>query len=139
MIITGKNGNTKEMKKIIAELRGKTNAATATERPLSALEKLILMAETIEEAPPPDIPSREGFLWRRKFSAKSGSVVWEEVRNPDYQPSQSGTYIDPVVYVQGMTVEAGKWYTDGADIWEALKSGLPSGFDDPEYFDIIEG
>lgn len=139
MIITGKNGNNKEVKKIIAELRGKTNAETVTERPLSALEKLILMAEAIEEAPPPDTPSREGFLWRRRFSTESGSIMWEEVPDPDYKKSQSGTYIDPVVYAQGMTVEAGKWYTDGADIWEALKSGSPSGFDDQEYFDIIEG
>lgn len=138
MIITGKNGNTKEVKQIVAELRGRTGAETAKDRPLSTLEKLFLMAEEIKEAPPPDLPSREGFLWRRRYSTENGSIVWEETPDPDYAPSQSGSYIDPVAYVQGMTVEAGKWYTDGADIWEAVKSGSPSGFDDTEYFDIVQ-
>ena len=48
-----------------------------------------------------------------------------------------GDYTSPILYEPDMSVEEGKFYTDGDDIWEAKKSGIPSGFDDTEYFDII--
>ena len=49
-----------------------------------------------------------------------------------------GDYLNPVQYQKGMEVTKGLWYTDGASIWEAVKNGVPSGFDDKNYFDIIE-
>lgn len=48
-----------------------------------------------------------------------------------------GDYLNPIFFVLGMTVEVGKWYTDGSDIWEALKTGVPAEWEDPEYFDVI--
>lgn len=55
-----------------------------------------------------------------------------KVVNPD-----EGEYINPIRYTQGMAVVQGKWYTDGDDIWEALKDGVPASFSDKEYFDIV--
>ena len=49
-----------------------------------------------------------------------------------------GDYLNPIQYQEGMEVTKGLWYTDGASIWEAVKNGVPSGFDDKNYFDIIE-
>ena len=49
----------------------------------------------------------------------------------------SGEYTNPIPYEQGMTVTVGLFYTDGEDIWEAIQTGTPSGFDDKAYFDII--
>lgn len=46
-------------------------------------------------------------------------------------------YLRPITYSEGMTVEAGLWYTDGNDIWEAIASGTPESFADANYFDII--
>ena len=54
---------------------------------------------------------------------------------PGTQPS--GDYLNPIPYEVGMTVTVGLFYTDGDDIWECIKTGAPSGFDDKAYFDII--
>lgn len=49
----------------------------------------------------------------------------------------NGSYITPFMYHEGMNVVTGMWYTDGDNIWEALKNGIPTSFADTEYFDII--
>lgn len=50
----------------------------------------------------------------------------ELTKDEDYV-APSGEYINPIPFVEGMEVEAGKFYSfaDG-DIWEALKSGGPA-------------
>ena len=49
-----------------------------------------------------------------------------------------GDYLNPIHYTLGIEVKASLFYTDGDDIWEALKNGIPTGFNDREYFDIID-
>lgn len=92
--------------------------------------------------------TRDGFLLYNPLTGAVGnpiylpesesSSVWEEIPDPDYVPTQSGTYIDPITYVIGMTVTNGLWYTDGNDIWECIADGMPTDFNDKEYFDIID-
>lgn len=53
----------------------------------------------------------------------------------DAQPA--GDYLNPITYIEGAAVEQGKFYTDGSDIWEAIKNGTPTSFADREYFDIV--
>lgn len=53
---------------------------------------------------------------------------------------ETGDYLDPILYKDGMTIVDGKWYyLDDKDLpHEAIKSGVPSGFNDKEYFDFAE-
>lgn len=52
-------------------------------------------------------------------------------------PSESGTYLDPIHFVDGMSVTVGLWYIfPDENIWECIKSGNASYTS--EYFDIIE-
>lgn len=60
-----------------------------------------------------------------------------EVIKKDASEMPVGDYVNPIAYVSGMTVEQGKFYTNGDDIWEAIQSGVPAGFDDRTFFDII--
>lgn len=128
------SGAGKELEAAVEELRGRT-AATAGGRPLTTLEKLALMAEAITEQPAPSEEPKRGYMWKRYYDT-TGVIMWEEVPDPDYSEPE-GSYTNPIQYAAGMTVNTGKWYTDGENVWEALKNGVPLGFDDPEYFDII--
>lgn len=80
----------------------------------------------------------------RQTINKSGYTVQEvaegvyELVKDEASELPSGDYINPITFVEGMTVETGKFYTNGDDIWEAMKDGVPTGFDDEEYFDIIK-
>lgn len=68
------------------------------------------------------------------------TISWEFVKDGDPSEDEDvtkGTYINPITYVNGMEVKITKWYTDGDNIWEAIASGIPTGFDDKNYFDII--
>lgn len=80
---------------------------------------------------------RPGYKWVPLYNNDSQAIGWEEVIDYNYTPSSTGTYTDPIYYNDGMEVIAFQWYTDGDNIWEAVKSGVPAGFDDIEYFDII--
>lgn len=60
--------------------------------------------------------------------------VVEEVEKP---ATQEGDFTNPIQYEPDMAVTAGLWYTDGADVWEAIADGVPTGFDDTEFFDIV--
>lgn len=62
--------------------------------------------------------------------------VQEIVKKEDSE-MPTGDYLNPIPYVSGMAVEAGKWYTEDGYIWEAIKSGVPTGFFDREYFDVV--
>lgn len=58
-------------------------------------------------------------------------------RNPNPE-EPNGEYTHPIPYYDDMEVTAGLFYTNGDDIWEAIKSGIPAGFNDNEFFDIID-
>lgn len=65
--------------------------------------------------------------------------VWWEIPDPDYIPQFDGTdYLRPITWEPNMEVITGLWYTDGVDVWEAIKNGIPISFEDREYFDIID-
>lgn len=65
----------------------------------------------------------------------SDSVI--EVEKKDASEMEKGDFLNPLLYSVGMSVEIGKWYTDGEDLWEAIQSGVPANFEDTQYFDII--
>lgn len=60
------------------------------------------------------------------------------VEDEEVETENDGTdYLRPIMYEIGMEVHNGLWYTDGADIWEAIADGTPESFADVNYFDII--
>lgn len=60
------------------------------------------------------------------------------VEDAEAETKNDGTdYLRPISYENGMSVEAGLWYTDGEDIWEAIADGTPESFTDTNFFDII--
>lgn len=61
----------------------------------------------------------------------------QEIIKKDDSEMPVGDYVNPIPYAEGMTVETGKFYTNGDDIWEAVQSGTPNSFEDRDYFDII--
>lgn len=69
----------------------------------------------------------------------SGNTIsWEYVIDGEAENFNDGTdYLYPITWKPGMRVSIGLWYTDGADVWEAIKDGVPTDFTDREYFDII--
>lgn len=63
-------------------------------------------------------------------------IAWEFV--PDKgKDSGYGSFLAPIPYSDGVYVEEGLFYTDDDNIWECIHSGIPSGFNDPEYFEIL--
>lgn len=71
------------------------------------------------------------------YSLKKISDSVLEVIKKDDSEMPAGDYLNPIRYEAGMKVEKNMFYTDGENIWEAIKTGKPSGFDDTSYFDII--
>lgn len=71
------------------------------------------------------------------YSLKQISDSVLEVIKKDDSEMPVGDYLNPIPYESGMKVEKNKFYTDGENIWEAIKTGKPAGFDDKSYFDII--
>lgn len=78
--------------------------------------------------------AKEGYNLKPVVVGNNITWVFEEIKE---ESENDGTYLKPITYSEGMSIEEGKWYTDGENIWEALKSGTPANFDDKEYFDII--
>ena len=65
-----------------------------------------------------------------------GGGVFEVIKpNP-----QTGEYTDPILWHGGDEVVSGYWYyTDDKDLpHEAIKSGIPSGWYDKDFFDFVE-
>lgn len=54
---------------------------------------------------------------------------------------QTGDYLDPIPWQPGDSVTSGRWYyaEDKELPHEAIQSGVPESFRDPEYFDFVEG
>lgn len=105
-------------------------------RELDDAYKLELFVKSI---PVQDKPAdRAGYIWKPIYRADGSGFGWEEVADPYYVPVNDGTdYTKPIRWVEGMAVVTGLWYTDGDDVWECLADGVPSGFDDRAFFDII--
>lgn len=80
-------------------------------------------------APPPKI----GYLIRMNYV--NGRIVFDYVEDPDYDGR--GTYLKPILFVDGMEVVKDYFYTDTENIWEAISTGYPESFNDPNFFDII--
>ena len=94
---------------------------------------LELLVDALEANKP--TAEKEGF--ELVLKSNDGMIVWEYIAIET--PSQEdGTYLHPFTYQDEMEVVEFLWYTDGENIWECIKSGIPSGFNDGEYFDIIE-
>lgn len=70
------------------------------------------------------------------------TISWEYEKDDNFvapeEDVDQGSYLNPIPYVDGMYVKPTKWYTDGDNIWEAIQYGMPNGFDDTQYFDIIQ-
>lgn len=116
----------------------KQNFYAEINAPLTDEKKLELFIASIPVLDKPqDMPrSRTGYLWKPMYDAEHNCFGWEEIEDPYYVPSQTGSYIDPIRYIDGMEVEQGLWYTDGDNLWECVKSGVADGFNS-EWFDII--
>lgn len=70
---------------------------------------------------------------------KIGDVVVKKEYIPENDILNDGTdYTKPITYKEGMSVSTGLWYTDGNDIWECKKDGVPGRFGDNEFFDVIK-
>lgn len=72
------------------------------------------------------------FKYQGLTAVETGQGVYAIVK----EEKPIGDYTHPIPYEAGMTVEAGKFYTVGDDVWEALRDGAPEYFGD-SYFDVI--
>lgn len=96
-------------------------------------EKSDLIADLIsvtEEA-----SDKEGYNW--KVYKIGDVVVKKEYTEIETEENDGSDYTKPITYKVGMEVTKGLWYTDGDNVWEALKDGTPLSFADTEYFDIV--
>ncbi len=92
-------------------------------------ELLNLISVTEEES------DKEGF----KFKVyKIGDLVVKKEYIEIPMVNDGSDYTKPLTYEVGMEVVEGLWYTDGSNVWECIKSGTPTSFEDKEYFDIVE-
>lgn len=71
------------------------------------------------------------------YSLKEISERASEVVKKDDADMPAGNYVNPILFYDGMEIISGLFYTDGEDIWEAIQSGVPNGFGDVEFFDVI--
>lgn len=71
------------------------------------------------------------------FTINQLSTTVQEVEKKADSEMTAGDYLNPIPYKPGMAVINASFYTDGENIWEAIATGVPTGFDDTHYFDII--
>lgn len=96
------------------------------------------IVNSITIGPKPRGSEKVGYTLKPKFDGTAIYWDFEENENTfEEQVEALGTYLSPYRYIQGMAVKAFYWYTDGDNVWEALKAGIPNDFNDREYFDII--
>lgn len=116
--------NTLEFCRKFEELREVYTDIKAKDEHIASLEKQL---ESIKQT-----ISKSGYEVKQ-----TADNVFELVEAETEQVSD-GDYTRPYIYENEMTVETGKFYTDGENIWEAILDGVPAGFGDKRYFDIIE-
>ena len=97
---------------------------TMQKAPLSVDEKLMLLAESIQEEPYPKLPPKAGYKYQRIYSTSSSMIVWTSVPDPD----------SPVTFFKGMSVTEGLYYTDGNDEYLCHRSGNVKSLQNAEYF-----
>lgn len=124
---------------------------------LTIMDKLLLFIDSIEVIDPEGtvveekvaadpskknkknkkFPEKKGYKWKPKYNGNA--FVWELVEDDDYVPVNDGSdYTLAIPWYPGDKVTKGLWYNVGDDlIWQAIKTGVPSGPDDKKYFDII--
>lgn len=105
-------------------------------QPMSDAELLTAILASVERGAMPR-SGKEGYVLKETYIAAENRTIWEYIPDPYYVPTADGSYLHPITYVDGMTVQTGLWYTDGSDIWECIKDGVPTGFGERAYFDII--
>lgn len=94
----------------------------------------------IEEMPE---SNKEGYILKKVFRGldENNTILlgYEYVEDPYYIPVNDGSdFLKAILYIAGMEVTEGLWYkNEDGDIWECIKSGVPTGFYDSEYFDVI--
>lgn len=76
--------------------------------------------------------------YQYKIYKLGDTVLKKEYVAIDDSMNDGSDYTKPITYKEAMSVVKGLWYTDGSDVWECIKDGTPTGFDDKEYFDIVE-
>lgn len=85
---------------------------------------------------------KSGYNWRIT-SIGNVEVLKEYIKADEPEDEHDGSdYTKPAYYVEGGSVEKGKWYCEESDPdlrYECIKSGTPSSFNDSEYFDIVIG
>lgn len=103
-------------------------------KPISeTMEKLVSVTETASD--------KTGYNWKIT-SIGSVEVLKEYIKNDEEDEHDGSDYTKPAYYVEGSSVEKGKWYCQESDTdlrYECIKSGTPSNFFDTEYFDIVIG
>ena len=110
---------------ILTEIQTAVNRETATrDTVINAFEKV-----DATTAPAPKM----GYFIRPVYF--DGGCVWEYVPDPNYDGR--GTYLKPIEFIDGMEVVKDYFYTDTENIWEAISTGYPESFNDPNFFDII--
>lgn len=134
-IVPMTDGEIAEMEAQARQFEREQFYAEAT-RELDDAYKLELMMRSI---PVQDKPAdRAGYVWKPIYRNDGSGFGWEEVADPYYIPVNDGTdYTKPITWTAGMAVVTGLWYTDGEDIWDAIKDGVPASFADREFFGII--
>ena len=106
------------------------------DKALENLSKMRTLAEIQTETIEPS--DKQGYDFK---IVKLGDVELYREYIPTENPStEDGTYTNPFRYVEGMEIVESKWYFlyDKDLPHEAIKSGVPSGFYDTEYFDFVE-
>lgn len=110
---------------------------TKLNEPLTSQQKLELFIESIPVLPQPKIINRPGRVWKPMYDIENHCFGWEEIPDPYYTPTQNGSYIDPIMYIEGMAVTVNLWYKfDDENIWECIKTGENSSYSS-EWFDIL--
>lgn len=108
--------------------------------------KLALFAKAIqvENAPTENgkkLPKKKGYKWEQRCIIDNGlpRIIWELVKDKDYKKENDGSdYTQAIIWKAGDRVTQNLWYNVGNDlIWQAIKTGIPSGPEDRKYFDII--
>lgn len=128
-----------EVEREIEEEPEKMTAGEMLEAELEEINRKVYEAEQFIGGLPALIAEMQEQINQVNYRVEEISEnVYQVIKKPDSEYPE-GDYLNPITYVVGKAVEAGKWYTDDEGyIWLAIKSGYPTGFDDKEYFDIVE-
>ena len=113
----------------IAEMQEAELAAESVVEPLTNERKLELMFESIPTQNTPSVEPKVGYKWKPIYTASAG-FAWELVEDPN----ALGTMINPLVWLEGMSVKMGYHYTYDGKIYLALDDGTPTGINDEAFF-----